>query len=447
MRMNLRAAAPKLHTHEGGAAHPHLKPVDQLRRSVLACLLWEDSFYESGQDAATRIRHLAEQVTPEQLAELAIEARNRHNLRHAPLLLLEVLSRTGKGKSIVADATYEVIQRVDELAELLAILWRDGRKMIPHQMQRGMQRAFFKFDEYQFAKYDRKDAVKLRDVLRMVRPDPRKYEDDDGIRSALFKRILTGTLATPDTWEVELSRGADKRETFERLLREGKLGYMALLRNLRNMEKAQVDRKLVEDAILARRGARRVLPFRYVAAARAVPHLEPVIDRALQAAIRELPRLAGRTVVLVDVSGSMNQRLSGKSDLTRMDAAATLASVISAEDLRVFTFSNQLVEVPPRRGMAGVDAIVRSQPHGGTHLRLALDSLRGTRRDRIVVVTDEQSHDGILEDPGCPRGYVINVAAYQNGVGYGRWTHVDGFSEHVLRYVHAVEQDDLESGR
>src|SRR5262249_58959316 len=109
-------------------------------------------------------------------------------------------------------------------------------------------------------------------------------------------------------------------------------------------------------AIVAGKGAARVLPFRYVAAARAVPQLEPAIDQALCRAIAEMPPLPGKTIVLVDVSGSMHVRMSGKSDLSRIDAAAALAAIVPG-DVRVFTFSDAVVEVPPRRGMAGLDAL------------------------------------------------------------------------------------------
>src|SRR5262249_37708050 len=154
-------------------------------------------------------------------------------------------------------------------------------------------------------------------------------------QTALWKQVAERTLASPDTWEVALSAGADKRETFERLLAERKLGYLALLRNLRNMDQAGVDEALVTEAILARRGAGRVLPFRYVAAARAAPRFERWLDEALMETVLEGPVFDGRTVVLVDVSGSMDWKLSAKSDLSRMDAAATLASVIPG-DVRVF---------------------------------------------------------------------------------------------------------------
>jgi hypothetical protein len=105
----------------------------------------------------------------------------------------------------------------------------------------------------------------------------------------------------------------------------------------------------------------------------------------------------------------------------------------------VYTFSDDLVAVPARHGFALRDAISGSQKHGGTRLGHALNALRETY-DRIVVITDEQSHNSV---PG-PRatGYMINVASYKNGVGYGKWTHIDGWSEAVVDYIRSFEQTE-----
>ncbi|ESQ85423.1 hypothetical protein AEAC466_04465 [Asticcacaulis sp. AC466] len=436
MRFNTATTITRPKTHEGAPAFPRLTDEQQLRRSVLSCLLWENEFYEDGKSIAQRIEEYAVKVPLKTLANLAVEARRVHNLRHVPLLLLLTLVKRGSGESFVADTIYEVISRADELAELLALYWKDGRRPIAAQLKKGLSRAFTKFDAYALAKYNRDHAIKLRDVLFMVRPKPLNDAQQE-----LWNRLAAGTLESPDTWEVALSGGANRRETFERLLREQKLGYLALLRNLRNMAEAGVDRALVSDALRARRGgADKVLPFRFIAAARAVPTFEPAIDGALIAGLSEGPTFDGVTVVLVDVSGSMDTKLSSKSDLTRMDAACALASVITG-DVRVFSFSNYLVEVPHRLGMAGVEVISKSQPHGGTNLRAAIKGLNDLiPYDRLIVITDEQSGDGSAPDPHPGRkGYMINVASYKNGVGYGRWTHLDGFSESVLRYIRALE--------
>lgn len=435
MRLNV-SVRPAARTHEGAPAIPPKNAIAELRRAMASCLLWEDQFYEDGVSIADRIAALVAQAEPADVAALAIEARTRMKLRHAPLWLLAGLAKAGKG----ADAnTYaETIQRADEMGELIAMHWKDGKRPLPAAMKRGIAKAFGKFDAYRLGKYNRKVAVSLKDVLRLVHPKPANDE-----QAALWKSIIDGTLASPDTWEVALSGGADKKETFERLIREGNLGYLALLRNLRNMAEAKCDPTLVRDAILARKGAHNVLPFRFIAAARAAPQFEPALDEALVSQIDGLPVLDGTTAILVDVSGSMDCPLSGKSDLTRIDAAAALASIIPG-NVRVFTFSHQVVEVPPRRGMAGVDAIKRSQPHAGTYLGAAVRAVNEqVPYDRLIVVTDEQSHDVVGGPNG--RGYLINVASYQNGVGYGQWTRIDGFSENVLRFIHEHEAD--ETGR
>lgn len=430
MRLNIFQKRPRI-THEGAPA-AILSAEQRLRRSVLSCLLWEDEFYEDGESIAERIYTLALEVEANMVAALAIEAREQMKLRHAPLILLCALIKAGG--PLVAPTIERVVQRADELSELVSIYWRDGKKPLSKQMKLGLARAFTKFDAYALAKYDRAGPVRLRDVLFLTHAKPK-----DEAQAELWKQLAAGTLPSPDTWEVALSAGADKAATFARLLSEHKLGYLALLRNLRNMDQAGVEEDLVKAAILARKGADRVLPFRYVAAARAAPRFEPWLDQALSETILEQPVFTGLTLVLVDVSGSMDGLLSAKSDLTRMDAAATLAAIIPGE-VRAFTFSNDVVEVPPRRGMAGVDAIVRSQTHGGTELGKAVTKINGIKHDRLIVITDEQSADRVPQ-PVANKAYIINVASYRNGVGYGgAWTHIDGFSENVLSYIREQEQ-------
>jgi 60 kDa SS-A/Ro ribonucleoprotein len=236
--------------------------------------------------------------------------------------------------------------------------------------------------------------------------------------------------------------------------------HLAILRNLRNIVDADVSEyhlNKIRRALISpewKLGARRVLPFRYMAAARACPAMAPALDRALAEAVGEMPLLPGKTVVLVDVSGSMEDKLSARSDLTRMDAAATLAAIVPG-DVRVFTFSDDLVEVTEGRGLAGIVRIVGSQNHGGTYLGQAITRLdggmanrslgrsRGPSRvemDRLIVITDEQSHDHV-SPPNARCAYIINVGSAQNGVGYGeRWVHLDGFSEQVIRFIQEFEK-------
>lgn len=414
-------------------------PIDQLRRSVMACMLWEDGFYESGTTIGERIRSLVAQCDPMDVARLAIQARSDMHLRHAPLLLVRELARHPAKPALVADTLRDVIQRADELAEFVSLYWQDGKQPLSAQVKRGLAQAFGKFNGYQLAKYNRDGKIKLRDVLFMSHAKPK-----DEAQAALWKQLADGTLPAPDTWEVALSAGADKKATFERLIAENKLGYLALLRNLRNMQEVGVDCAMVTQALLSGAAASRVLPFRFVAAARSAPQFEGVLDQAMQASMSTMPKLSGKTVVLIDVSGSMDSRLSAKSDLTRIDAACALASLVRglSDDVRVFSFSSSLVEVPSRAGMALIDAIRHSQPHSSTYLGAAVRDTGGhvPDADRMIVFTDEESSDVVGAPTG--KGYMINVASGKNGVGFGDWTRITGFSEAVVGYIQALEQGE-----
>jgi 60 kDa SS-A/Ro ribonucleoprotein len=421
-------------THEGAAAR-NISTELQLRRAVLACLLWESQFYEDGIEIAGRIAELVPKVAAEKVAALAVEAREQTKLRHVPLLLVREMARHKTHRAAVSDTLARVIQRADELAEFVAIYWKDGRVPLSGQVKKGLAAAFPKFDEYQLAKYERGGPIKLRDVLFLCHAKPR-----DEAQAAIWKRLIWGRLTTPDTWEVALSSGTDKREAWERLLREQKLGSLALLRNLRNMREAGVDEALVLNA-LREMSTARVLPFRFLAAARHAPRWEEALEQAMLRSVASTEKLPGRTIALVDVSGSMTAPLSRRSEMQRTDAAYGLAVLLReiGGQVAVFSFSDSLVEVPARRGFALRDAIDTSQPHNGTYLGQALEELnRKEKYDRLIVVTDEQAHDTVPAPHG--KGYVINVASYKNGVGYGKWTHIDGWSESVIEYIRALER-------
>lgn len=418
-------------THEGAPAK-QISPELQLRRSVLACMLWEDQFYEDGVAIAGRIRELVAKVPAEKVAALAIEAREKMKLRHAPLLLVREMARLATHRHLVAETLTRVIQRADELTEFVAIYWSEGKQPLSAQVKKGLAAAFTRFDEYALAKYNRATPVKLRDVLFLSHAKP-----VDAAQAELWKRLVEGELATPDTWEVALSSGADKREAWERLLSENKLGALALLRNLRNMAEAKVSEQAIRDG-LTRMKTERVLPFRFIAAARYAPQWEAELEKAMFRALEGQSKLPGKTVLLVDVSGSMDVQLSRRSEMRRNDAAYGLAVLLReiAENVSIYTFSDRLVRVPSRQGFALRDTLNASQPHNGTYLGRALKDI-DEKYDRLIVITDEQSHDPVPNPKA--RGYMLNVASYQNGVGYGSWMHIDGWSDSVIEYIRAAE--------
>jgi 60 kDa SS-A/Ro ribonucleoprotein len=430
----------RVFTREGAPAKA-FTPADELKRTLMNCLLWEDQFYENGAAIADRIKQLVPRVEPERVAALAITAREDMKLRHAPLLVLREMARHATHRGLVADTLVRVIQRPDEMTELLAIYWADAlgpmqqrkRQPISAQIKKGLARAVTKFDAYQLAKYDRDGAVRIRDVLFLVHAKPKDAEQEK-----VWKQLVEGELSAPDTWEVSLSAGGEKRETFERLIAEKKLGGLALLRNLRLMQKAEVPRETIAGAIEAMR-VDRILPYRFITAARYAPDFEPELESAMLKSIKDHARLKGRTRLLIDVSGSMDTALSRQSEMTRLEAACGLAILAReiCEKVEIFTFSNDVAKIPPRRGFALRDAIVASQPHAGTYLGKAVKQV-DLRGDRLIVFTDEQSHDKVESPLGL--AYMINVASNQHGVGNGPWRRVDGFSEAVIAWIAASEE-------
>ncbi len=427
-------------THEGAKGRA-FAPEQELRRALMSCMLWEDQFYEDGVTIAERMSALVPKVKPEKVAAMAVEAREDMKLRHAPLLIVREMARHDEHKALVAETLARVVQRPDELTEFLAIYWADAlgpmqqrkKAAVSAQVKKGLARALTKFDAYQLAKYDRDGAVRLRDVLFITHAKPK-----DATQEKVWKQLVDGELAAPDTWEVSLSGGASKKETFERLIADKKLGAMALLRNLRGMQLAGVTKKTIGKALDEMR-TDRVLPYRFIAAAQHAPDLEPELEHAMFRSIEGHAKLKGKTRLLVDVSGSMDAPMSGRSEMRRIDAACGLAVLAReiCEDVEIYTFSNEVKKVAPRRGFALRDAIVSSQPHSGTLLGKAIAEV--DRKDvRVIVFTDEQSHERV--DAPTGKGYMVNVASYQHGVGHGDWARVDGFSEKILDWIISVEQ-------
>ena len=434
--INRTVAKMRVTTHEG-ASVPAITAEKQLSRVVLASMLWENEFYVDGVSNAKTIASLVTKVAPEKVAALARKAREDMKLRHVPLHLMRELARIGKMK---ADDLTAVIQRPDEMAEFVSLYWKEGRQPLSNQVKRGLANAFHKFNEYALAKWDKNSAaIRLRDVMFLTHPKPQNAEQAD-----LFKRIAADELKTPDTWETELSSGAGKRETFTRLMREKKLGALAFLRNLRNMVQSGVNESLIR-AYAKSVNTDRVLPFRFLAAARIVPQFEDMLEEMMLRSLESHEKLPGKTVLLIDVSGSMfGARVSAKSDLDRFGAAASLAILAReiCEEVEIYSFSDSIARVAPRRGFALVEAIRTSQYHAGTSTGMAVNHINAnTKYDRLIMFTDEQSRDTVPSPKG--KGYVINVASYENGINSGAWTTITGMSEAVIDYIAQSEKSDI----
>jgi 60 kDa SS-A/Ro ribonucleoprotein len=461
-RTNVAVKADPIFTHEGARA-VRVNAEQQLRRLTLATMLFEDQFYVDGVEIAEAIREAAKKVPDEKVADLARECRTNQKLRHMPLFLVRDLARRrGVKPGLVRDALADVIQRADELAEFLALYWKDqkGKKTLSAQVKKGLAKAFQKFDAYKLAKYNRDDAVKLRDVLFLCHAKPK-----DEAQAALWKSLIDGTLQSADTWETRLSAGEgkktveEKQEKWAGMLKDEKLGALALLRNLRNMIDAKVPMEDIRAA-LANIKVERVLPFRFIAAARHAPKLEPELEVAMLKCLSSQEKLPGKTVLIIDVSGSMSGMISSKSELTRYDAAAAVAMLLRevCDDVSIYLTAgndgrrvHKTALIPSRRGFALRDAVHKGYNElggGGIFLVQCMQYTYEKEReaDRVIVITDEQDCD--IDPAKAPEkaityggiNYLINIAAYQNGIGYGKWTHIDGWSEAVIDFIREYEK-------
>jgi len=418
-------------TYEGAKAK-HITKEQSLRRAVMCSLLWENQFYEDGKDISERIAELIPLVSPQKVASIAIEARNNMKLRHMPLFIVREMARHNSHKSLVATTLEAVIQRADELSEFLAIYWKDGKQPLSAQVKKGLALAFLKFNEYQLAKYNRNTKIKLRDVLFLCHAKPINDE-----QSNLWKKLITNNLSTPDTWESELSAGKDKKQTWERLISEHKLGGLAFLRNLRNMQEVSVSEETIKQGLLNIK-TDKILPFRFIVAAKHAPKFEAEIEKVMFRCLDGKYKLLGKTVLAVDGSGSMfGESISNKSEIDRFEAACALAILLKeiCEQCVIIVFSDFSILVPSRRGFALRDVLHGKASRGGTRLSPAIRLAEQEKYDRIIVLTDEQISDCCPAPLPYTKAYMINVASTRNGIGYRNWNHIDGWSESIVDYI------------
>ena len=339
--------------HEGATAY-RMSAEMELYTAVVTTML-SDLNYEKADERVKRIAELVAKVDPVFVAQLAVYARTQMYMRSVPMLLLVELARVHKGDNLVARAIAKTISRADEISELLACYQlrnpQQGIKKLAklsHQVQAGLQEAFNNFDEYQFAKYDRSSqVVRLRDALFLVHPKAKDAE-----QQTIFDKIASQTLDTPYTWETELSAlGQQQFESedakkaaiaakWEELIASGKLGYMAMLRNLRNIALSGASLQHI-NAVCARIKDQKAvlnskqLPFRFLSAFREMskvdsPHTPHILDSLEEAVLISAMNINGfnandKVLLACDVSGSMQTAISQRSSVQNYDIGLLLA--------------------------------------------------------------------------------------------------------------------------
>jgi len=393
-RFNTQSSNPRKTTNHEGAVAFSLSPALDLYSQVCTASL-QPKFY--AQDTSAQLKRLREtiaQVDPELVCQLAVYAREKMYLRSVPLVLMvELLKNFNDGKQagkrdskLLKKSTTRVIQRADEITEILSYFAHANNRSaskklgkLPNAFKNAVGDSFHKFDEYQLAKYNRDGAIKLRDALFLTHAKP-----SDEKEVALFKKLVEGNLAEPYTWEVELSKlGQQKFASTEakekaysdkwvELVTSNKLGYMALLRNLRNIFKYGASKELVNlvcDKLSDPEAVQKSkqLPFRFWSAYRSIggnvprgrgygygrgsnessieldpfttQQLNKALEKAVKASVANLKGFDDNTRVLIaaDVSGSMQQPISPKSQVQQYDIALLLGQLLQSKCKNVVT--------------------------------------------------------------------------------------------------------------
>ena len=322
-----------------------MKEKEELLTAVLTTMFGEPKFYGS---TDLQIRKLAADMAvkdPAFLAKLTCYTRNEGRLRSPSHVLACEVARHAP------QYTHAVIRnsviRADDITEIMACYKEMYGKPFPNALKRGIAEAMLKFDEYQFAKYSGPGkSVKFRDVLRITHPVPDNKETEE-----LFGKIMNDTLETPYTWETELSEKGNTKDVWNELNASGKMGYMATLRNIRNIVRSGADiepaLEMIADPVKVRRS--RQLPFRFYAAYKTLledglmtPEIRNALEKALTASVENVEKIPGRTLIAVDISGSMVNRVSAKSDMRCVEIAALMGAIAQriCEDAAVCYFNS-----------------------------------------------------------------------------------------------------------
>lgn len=426
MKFNLRKSVTAETVNYEAAKAFVLTPAMELYTAVATAGL-SDQFYEKADDKLKRICDLIEKNDAAFVAKLAVYVREKMHLRSVPLVLTVELAKRYNGDALISRLTNRVVQRADEITELLAYYAiANERKNVKQlnklskQMQKGLAVAFNKFDGYQFAKYNRDASVKLRDALFLVHPKAK-----DEAQQMLFDKIVKDELQTPYTWETELSAlGQQKfnsdevkkdafRAKWEELIFSNKLGYMATLRNLRNILEAEVSKAALTKVCEYLGNEKAVanskqLPFRFLSAYRELKvlnngHVSKVLNALEDAVLFSAQNIAGyndetKIVIAADVSGSMQKPISAKSKVQNYDIGLMLAMLLQSRCENVVTgmFGDtwKVLNVPKKNILSNVDEFHRREGEVGysTNGYLVIKDLLKRKKavDKIMVFTDCQ---------------------------------------------------------
>lgn len=439
-----------------------MEPKEKLITEVLTSFFNEGKYYGDNSNVILNdIRNMIK-IDSEFVANLAIYARKEANLRSISHVIAAELAYDVKGKRYVKEVLKNIVLRVDDMSEILSYYLNVYGKPIPNSLKKGIAECFTKFDEFALAKYNRSGDVNLKDILNLVHPKPKTLE-----QSFMFKRLLEDNLEVPFTWETMLSSEGNKKETWEKLIASNRLGYMAMIRNLRNIIKNNPDNiNRVYDALSNEERVlkSRQMPFRYYSAFKVLAEeglgtskVYDVLEKAIKHSTKNIERLKGKTFISTDVSGSMGSKLSRKSDMTCAEVGTVLMSIANSIcDEAITSVFDTKFKIVPFASSNGIIANARSvKPSwGGTNLSLPIYYLLDNRIfvDRIILLSDNEinyGYDNVCQKLIDEYRKKVNPHVYVHAIdllGYGtqqfkgdKVNIIAGWNEKILEFIPKVE--------
>ena len=427
--------------------------------AVLLTTFLEDEFYRSEKQTTERIRELITKAgNPRFAAQAALYARHSYGMRSVSHLVAGEIAKRVKGERWTKGFYAQVVRRPDDVLETLGYYLAAYGRPVPNSLKKGLGAALGTFNEYQLAKYRRDHSTfKLVDAVNLVRPRA----------TPALTKLVKGELAPAATWETKLTQAGEaesadeaataKSRAWAELVRTRKLGYLALLRNLRNIltHAPEVVTELCAQ-LTDERAIRlaRVFPFQYVSALEVLEQgnltgaaqVLAALNGAVDVALANVPKFEGRTLVALDTSGSMNGR---PRTIGSLFAAALVKA--GGTDLMVFSDDAHYVTLNPGDSTLSLAKCIPFKA-AGTNFN-AIFQHANRAYERIIILSDMQGWMGDGAPVKAFAGYEQRFSAkpliYSLDLkGYGtlqfpqeRVFCLAGWSERVFDVMHKLDRD------
>lgn len=447
----------------GGQAYAKTAEVELV--SILLTSFVQDQFYRKADDTVKRIPELLAKVDPKFAAKAAIYARNTFGMRSITHVLAVEVAKYLSGKDWSKKFFEDIIRRPDDMTEIISYYFSKNKgKALPNSLKKGFAKAFDKFDGYQLAKYKSEgNEVSLVDIVNLVHP-----KATDKNKKAL-DALINGTLKNTETWEAKLSNAGKVAESEEdkadlkagawkELIDTKKIGYLALVRNLRNImtqAPGSIDGacELLKDEKLIKKSL--ILPFQYVTAIDEINKIGgsdarkivSALEDAIEIACSNVPQMPGKTCVIYDRSGSMRGQPTKIGGLF----AAVLAKSNNA-DVVLFGSTAQYVNFNLRDSIFTISNKFNGVDLGGTDYSKFL-TLLDKKYDRLIILSDGEawgqynSSQSYFNDYKTKKGanpflYNFDLAGHPSVQFKGnKVIALAGFSEKIFDLMSMAEQD------